>query len=316
MRFRWGLQALFVVLLGCAAPLGAADESAVRDFIRQAEERFAAAQVRRDVPAMMEFYANDAVVFPPGEGPVSGKAAIARWRTRSLAAAPRLAREQFEMASLDVCGDLAVETGSVSVQEDASGASSVTSRTPYITIWKRQEDGSWKIQKDIWNHGPGAGGIDSAGTMPPAPGSASTLPAPPAATVSQPPPMPASPPDFIPIPDPRPLSDGYVRNIGDQLRARVGKIRALEASHAGEAAREAAIRRADRELQALIRDVGWIDVGRFGVATACNAAFIVEKSGDPALIKAAVPQMKDLQSNEESVACYRRALEAYEKLPK
>jgi hypothetical protein len=126
----------------------------------------------------------------------------------------------------------------------------------------------------------------------------------------------APPPDFLSIPDPRPLSDGYVRTIGDQLRARAGKIRALEASHADEPTRHAAIRRADRELQTLIRDVGWIDVNRFGVPTSCNAAFIVERSGDPALIKSAVPWMKDLQSNEEGVACYTSALAAYEKLPK
>jgi len=139
----------------------------------------------------------------------------------------------------------------------------------------------------------------------------------PATSAAAPPqPLPAAPSDYIPIPDPRPLSDGFVRNIGDQLRARVGKIRSLDSPDASASAREAAIRRADRELQALIRDVGWIDVGRFGVTTACNAAFIVEKSGDPALIKAAVPQMKDLQSNEESVACYRRAREAYDRLPR
>src|SRR5512140_763666 len=102
MRLRRTFQTVSVVVLGCVAPLGAADESPVRDYIRLAEDRFAAAQVRRDVPAMMEFYADDAVVFPPGEGPVSGKPAVARWRTRVLAAAPRMAREQFEMASLDV----------------------------------------------------------------------------------------------------------------------------------------------------------------------------------------------------------------------
>jgi hypothetical protein len=62
--------------------------------------------------------------------------------------------------------------------------------------------------------------------------------------------------------------------------------------------------------------VGWIDVTRFGVTASCNAAFIVERSGDPALIKSAVPWMKDLQSNEESVACYAGALAAYEKLPR
>ena len=55
-------------------------------------------------------------------------------------------------------------------------------------------------------------------------------------------------------------------------------------------------------------------MSRFGVATSCNAAFIVERSGDAVLIKSAVPWMKDLQSNEEGAACYRSALEAYEKL--
>ncbi len=128
--------------------------------------------------------------------------------------------------------------------------------------------------------------------------------------------MVAPPSDFIPIPDARPLSDGFVRTIGDQLKARAGKIRALDASQADEQTRLAAIRRADHELQTLIRDVGWIDVARFGVATACNAAFIVERSGDSALIKSAVPLMKDLQSNEESVACYTAARQAYDKLPR
>lgn len=316
MRFRRWFQALAVVVLGGVALPGAADESAVRDFIRLAEDRFAAAQVRGDVAAMMEIYADDVVVFPPGEGPVSGKPAVLRWRTRALSSAPRIAREQFEMGSLDVCGDLAVETGRASVQEEASGASVVPIRTPYITVWKRQQDGSWKIQKDMWNPGSGASGPPSSTPMrPEGSGVASPAPAPAGAAVS-PPPLPASPPDYIPIPDSRRLSDGFVRSIGDQLRARAGKIRSLEASNASQAERESAIRRADRELQTLIRDVGWIDVGRFGVTTACNAAFIVEKSGDPALIKAAVPQMKDLQSSDESVACYRRALEAYEKLPK
>jgi len=316
MRFRRGFQALSALLLWCA-PVGAADESAVRDYIRMVEDRFAAAQVRRDVPAMMELYADDVVVFPPGEGPVSGKSAVRQWRERALAAAPRIAREQFEMADLEVCGDLAVETGNVSVQEEAPG-SSVARRTPYITVWKRQNDGSWKVQKDMWNDGPGAGGTASAAaTPPPAPAAPSPLPAPASPpAVSPPPPLPAPPPDFFAMPDPRRLSDGFVRNIADQLRARAGKIRSLDASNASEAEREAAIRRADREIQTLVRDIGWIDVKRFGVATACDAAFIVTRSGDSALIRSAVPKMGDLQTSAESVACYRGALEAYERLPR
>jgi ketosteroid isomerase-like protein len=330
MTLRRVTPALAIVLLAWVCPLQAADETAVRDAIRTAEERFARAHIKGDVPAMMEVYADDAVIFPPGEGAVSGKRAVAQWMTRMQATSPRMAREQFETASLDVCEDFAVETGNIAMQFETPGTVPATMRAPYVTEWKRQADGSWKIQKDIWNH-PGSGApVAAAPVSPeaspapvppaaPAPPAAAPAPAPapaPAAASPLPPPMVAPPSDFIPIPDARPLSDGFVRTIGDQLKTRAGKIRSLEASHADEQTRLAAIRRADHELQTLIRDVGWIDVGRFGVTTACNAAFIVERSGDSALIKSAVPLMKDLQSNDESVACYTAARQAYDRLPR
>jgi len=55
-------------------------------------------------------------------------------------------------------------------------------------------------------------------------------------------------------------------------------------------------------------------VARFGVATSCDAAFIVVESGDAALVRSAVPWMKDLETNPEGAECYARALEAYRKL--
>jgi ketosteroid isomerase-like protein len=322
MRLREGLPAAALVFLAGVAALPAADEAAVRDSIRATEEKLARADVKGDVAARLDTYAEDAVIFPPGEDPVSGKRAVAQFVTRMQATSPKIAREQFEIASLDVCEDFAVETGSIAMQLEAPGTAFVTTRVPYMTVWKRQADGSWKIQKDMWNHG-GAGvpattipAARETHTAPAAPPPAAPTPAPaPAAASVLPPPM-APPADYLSIPDPRPLSDGFVRTIGDQLRARAAKIRSLEGSHADEQTRLAAIRRADRELQTLIRDVGWIDVTRFGVTASCNAAFIVERSGDPALIKSAVPWMKDLQSNEESVACYAGALAAYEKLPR
>lgn len=321
MRLRRGLQALSGVVLAGIAPLLAADDAAVRDAVRIAQEKFARAEVAGDVAGMMEIYAEDAVLFPPGEDPVSGRIAAAAWMRRRQTAATRISREQFETSSLDVCADLAIETGSVAREREAPGSAPATTRTAYMTVWKRQGDGSWKIQKDMWNRpGPvvwAAGAPSSRADLPaPAPASAPAMPAPAApASPALPPPM-APPADFISIPDPRGLSEGFVRTTGDQLRARAGKIRALEAAHASEQDRLTAVRRADRELQSLIRDVGWIDVTRFGVAASCDAAFIVARSGDPALIKSAVPWMKDLQSNEQGVDCYRIALEAYEKLPR
>ena len=273
--------------------------------IGSAEDRLAQAEARRDAAAIREVLADDVTLFPLGEAPVTGKEDAARWLARRPS--DSVSHERLKASAIDVCGEYAIETGGV--LPEAPGAGAMTPpEMRYLSIWRREADGSWKLGKTMWTRSSAA----RAGE----PGASSVLPPQTRAPAGLPLPVAAPPSDFIPIPDPRPLSDGFVRNIGDQIRARAAKIRSLEAANASAEVREAAIRRADRELQVLIRDVGWIDVYRFGVPTACNAAFIVERSGDPALIKSAVPLMKDLQSNEESAACYRSAREAYERLPK
>ena len=307
--------------LAAAAPVFAAAgtaDPAVAEVIRRADDAFARADAAGDVSAAMEAYAEDVVFFPSGGGAVYGRTALRRWFERR-ASARRGAREQVETASLDACGDLAVETGAIAV-EDTSGGAAL--RTPRFAVWKRQANGAWKIEKEMWGGSgpavpPAALAASPAGAPPPSSAAASMPPAPaaaPAAAVEVPEPTRLAPPtDVVPIPDPRGLSDGYVRTVGDRLRSRAAKIRALEPK-GGEALR-AAISRADRDLQSVIRDVGWVDVGRFGVAVSCDAAFIVAQSGDAALIRSAVPWMKDLETNPEGAACYQPALEAYRKLP-
>ena len=303
----------FPLLCAAAEPA----DPAAAEAIRRAEEALGRAGAARDVSAAIDAYVDEVVLFPSGEEPLRGKAAVGRWWTRRLASAPRIVREQYETASLDVCGDLAVETGSIAAEEEEAGGTTRTRRTPRLAVWARQPDGAWKIEKEAFGGSGPAAAIAaapvSAAAPAPAP-AASVPPAAPAGAPEVPEPVRIAPPaDVVPIPDPRSLSDGFVRTIGDRLRSRAAKIRSLQAK-GGEPLR-AAISRADHDLQTTIRDVGWIDVARFGVSVSCDAAFIVVESGDPALVRSAVPWMKDLQTNPDGAACYAPALEAYRKLP-
>jgi len=313
------LAALCVVAAGM--PLFAAAEPvdpAVAEAIRRGDDALARADAARDVAATMEIYADDVVFFPAGEEPMYGKAAVRRWIAHR-ASDRKAAREQFEAATLDVCGDLAVETGTVAAEEAGAGGALATRRTPRIAVWKRQADGTWKIGREM--RGGEAPSTPPAGALP-APANAAAAPivaptpaAPPAAPAAVPEPVRLAPPtDVIAIPDPRGLSEGFVRTIGDRLRSRAAKIRSLQSAGGSGEALRAARSHAARELQTTIRDVGWIDVARFGVATSCDAAFIVVESGDAALVRSAVPWMKDLETNPEGAECYARALEAYRKL--
>jgi ketosteroid isomerase-like protein len=300
------------------SPALAAEEDTVRQAIRSAEEKFARADLRRDVPAMMEMYAEDAVVFPPGGEPLSGKPAIMRWMNRLLDSRATVTREEFELQSLDVCGDLAIESGRMAADEEAGGAIETT-RTQYLAIWKRQPDGSWKIQKNMWSgrRTPSEPGATKGAIAPASPEPAPSAPPPASAPIPAEPPrvaVIAPPSDAIPIPDPRGLSEGFVRNVADQVRSRVAKIRSLRAGGGSADVIRAAIARADRELRTIIRDVGWIDVARFGVPTSCDAAFIVAESGDAPLLRSTVPLMKDLEQNPEGNGCYQPALQAYRRI--
>ena len=272
------------------------------------EERLARAETRRDASAIREALADDVTLLPPGEPPLSGREEASRWLARRPS--DSVSHERLKASGIDVCGDYAIESGAALPESCRTGTVS-SAETRYVSIWRRGADDSWKLRQTIWTRfsvasARSTGPVDAA-PIPPAA-------APPAAAQPVPPIPPPPPSDYLPIPDPRSLSDGFVRTIADQLRGRVAKIRSLQGAAGSADAARAAIAKADRELQAVIRDVGWIDVSRFGVRASCDAAFIVSVSGDPLLIRSTVSRMGDLQSNSEGEACYVGAYEAYRKL--
>ena len=50
-----------------------------------------------------------------------------------------------------VAGELAVETGTFAWTLQSKSGQEVKDRGKYLTVWKRQTDGTWKIVRDINN---------------------------------------------------------------------------------------------------------------------------------------------------------------------
>ena len=48
-------------------------------------------------------------------------------------------------------GDVAVETGTLSSTAPGEDGSRVSKTGKFIVVWKRDESGSWRIHRDIWN---------------------------------------------------------------------------------------------------------------------------------------------------------------------
>jgi ketosteroid isomerase-like protein len=121
-------------------------------FLYDLEAKFAHETAEGGGKAFASWFASDAVSLANGKPPVQGHDAIAAQATWSatdyqLTWAP-------DGGLMGPNGDMGYTWGHYSGRaKDAQGAPIVTTGR-YITVWKRQPNGSWKVVMDASNEGP------------------------------------------------------------------------------------------------------------------------------------------------------------------
>jgi uncharacterized protein (TIGR02246 family) len=158
------LAVIAVVVLSCcvagvgaqqpapaAAKPAAADRAvAARAAIEKANAAFSEAMKRGDAAGAASNYAADAIVMMPNVPAMRGTAAI----TAGMSAMVKdMTIVVFvpKTESVIIAGDLAVETGSVQMTMKPKAGPEMKDTGKYLTVWKHQADGSWKIIRDINN---------------------------------------------------------------------------------------------------------------------------------------------------------------------
>jgi uncharacterized protein (TIGR02246 family) len=117
--------------------------------IEEANTKFSQAFERGDSKALTDMYTSDAIAFPPDSEMIQGNAAIGEFWN----ATRKSGVKSVTLTTLDVgrSGDIAHESGKVSLTIQAEGAEPTTATAKYVVVWIRQADGSWKLHRDIWN---------------------------------------------------------------------------------------------------------------------------------------------------------------------
>jgi uncharacterized protein (TIGR02246 family) len=137
------------VILGAALLAATCRRDAPREATAAAEAEVRArsrgvadAEARKDVLAVMPFWAEDAVVHFHGEAALKGKAAIQKMYGERL---PRLDTFRADSESIQVApgGDLAWETGSTAVT--LPGTAGPPSTSKFLIVWRKEADGNWRI---------------------------------------------------------------------------------------------------------------------------------------------------------------------------
>jgi uncharacterized protein (TIGR02246 family) len=133
-----------------AATATSTDAGEARQAIEAGNARFIDANKRGDTSTVAANYADDAIVMMPNMTSWRGRDAVRRGFAGFLSQA---AVKDLTLKTEDVAvtGDVAVETGSYEMTLQPRSGKEIKDKGKYITVWKRQGDGSWKIVRDINN---------------------------------------------------------------------------------------------------------------------------------------------------------------------
>jgi len=104
-----------------------------------------------DCEAMVSQAASDASMEPPNSPTAKGVDGIRAWCQPMFA---QMKTKALTVANKDIAisGDLAVDTGDYDwTLTPAAGGADQRIQGRYVTIWHRQTDGSWKMNRLIWN---------------------------------------------------------------------------------------------------------------------------------------------------------------------
>ena len=134
-------------LFGCAEQRGGSITSeSDAAAIRQASSDFALHAEAGDWDAVAALYTEEAVVMPPGQETVIGRSAIL-----DLFSPLTISDFQLVTAEIDGRGDLAFARGTYVWTVRVGDGEPVPDGGKWLTVWRKQADGTWLLSQDIWN---------------------------------------------------------------------------------------------------------------------------------------------------------------------
>lgn len=140
-----------VLLAGCApGSQQGLDRQAEERAIRNRNREWSDAAKRKDVEAILSFYAPGATAAFPNHPPAVGTDSL-RSLWKSDLAIPGLLSLSWQPDHIELAssGDLASDFGRV-YSEWQTPQGVVKSTDKYLTVWKKI-DGGWKVLYDAWN---------------------------------------------------------------------------------------------------------------------------------------------------------------------
>lgn len=148
MKTRDWIHAGLMFLTFATGTASAQVNGGAADALRAADEAYLKVYAARDVDRSVAFFDADGSILAPNAPIATGKSAIAKSLSDDFAAG--IASWHADAVGVAKSGDLAYTSGRYEFFKDSSSKSPIDNGK-YLTLWRRQKDGSWKVLFDAFN---------------------------------------------------------------------------------------------------------------------------------------------------------------------
>jgi ketosteroid isomerase-like protein len=140
--------AILLLLSNASVPAGPKDPPADSSVLLKADEAFDAATAAEGLKGFASFLADEVATLRPDKPIVEGKDAMTALWTPLLSNPDLVIRWKPLEASISAKGDLGYTLGAYEITSKGEQAKHVVATGKYVTIWRKQRDGSWRVVFD------------------------------------------------------------------------------------------------------------------------------------------------------------------------
>ncbi len=145
-----GIASLVLLLVSTGTAIGQKSSKA-EDSVRAADAAWLKAYEAKDVDKSVDFLDENASMLAPNTPIATGKTAIAKLIASELALQDSQLRWHPDKAGVARSGELGYTSGIYDWSFKDKSGKVVSDTGKYLTVWKKQPDGKWKVLFDTYN---------------------------------------------------------------------------------------------------------------------------------------------------------------------
>ena len=121
----------------------------VEQLLRDLDAKWAKAAADKDVEQTIDFYSDNAIVFPPNATSAATKEAIRNSWKEMLGSPGLVISWQPTRVQIGKAGEMAWLSGTYKLTMNDASGKPINDRGKYLEVWEKQTDGNWKCAADM-----------------------------------------------------------------------------------------------------------------------------------------------------------------------